>query len=115
MGFATDKIMLAAALCPYLGLALYDGWLHEKARRVPMPEQVFHATIALSLSALLFGLFTDRPLVARLALAVFVVAALIDEFRFHGPLAQFERRLHFLAYTCFAGFIGVAIWLGMLR
>jgi hypothetical protein len=107
--------ILFASLAPYLALSAYDGWLHEKARRVPRAEQVLHALLALSAIALIFGLFTDRPWFAWPGLAVFVPAAIADERGFHGLLEPRERRLHHVAYACFAGFIGVAAWLGALR
>jgi hypothetical protein len=101
-----------ASFCPYLAVAAYDGWLHEKARRVPFAEQCFHATIALSLPVLLWALYAQRPRLALAALGVFSVAAFVDEFRFHGPLAWRERRLHFIGYACFACFAVVAWRLG---
>ncbi|WP_170113098.1 hypothetical protein [Ahniella affigens] len=107
-------IALWAAFCPYLALALYDGWLHEKARRVPKLEQLSHGLIFVSVIALWTGLYHQHTLLTRGALAVFTVTAFIDEWVYHGPLHGHERRLHFIAYTCFAGFVGVAAWLGRI-
>ncbi|MDQ6685356.1 MAG: hypothetical protein M3Z16_09520 [Pseudomonadota bacterium] len=107
----TTKTLLFLAFVPYLGLALYDGWLHEKARRVPRVEQLIHAAIAVSLAAIVAGLFFDRPVLVLPALACFSVAALLDELGYHRSLHRHERRLHFAAYACFAVFIGVAIHL----
>ena len=109
------KGILFASLLPYLALSAYDGWLHEKARRVPRMEQVLHATLALSAATLIYALFFDRPWLAVPALAVFVPAACADEFGFHGLLEQRERRLHHVAYASFAAFVLVASWLGALR
>ncbi|MFM5916575.1 MAG: hypothetical protein ACKOOL_03465 [Novosphingobium sp.] len=104
-----DRWLIFASFAPYLSVAAYDGWLHEKARRVPFAEQCFHAAAALSLPVLLWALLTGRTSFAIAALAVFALAALIDELRFHGPLPHHERRLHFLGYVCFAGF-AVITW-----
>lgn len=107
-----DRWVIFASFVPYLAVAGYDGWLHEKARRVPFVEQCFHAAAALSLPALLWALYAGKTGLAIAALSVFAIAALIDEVRFHGPLAQHERRLHFLGYACFAGFAFAAWRLG---
>jgi hypothetical protein len=110
----TDKHIMLAALAPYVALAGYDGWLHEKARRVPAPEKILHALLAVSGVALVSALFVGRSLVALPALLVFAIASAIDEFGFHGLLAAHERRLHFAAYACFAGFVGVSFWRGAM-
>jgi hypothetical protein len=107
--------LLFASLLPYLALSAYDGWLHEKARRVPRAEQALHATLFVSAAALIIGAFTARPGIALAGLAAFVPAACADEFGFHGMLERRERRLHHLAYACFAGFVAVAVALGALR
>lgn len=111
----SQKGLLLASLLPYLALSAYDGWLHEKARRVPRIEQLLHAALALSAAALIFGLFAGRAWLALPALAVFVPAACADELGFHGMLESRERRLHHVAYASFAGFVLVAAWLGALR
>ena len=110
-----QKGLLFASLLPYLALSAWDGWLHEKARRVPRVEQWLHALLFVSAGALIFGAFTVRPLVALAGLAVFAPAALADELGFHGGLDSRERRLHHVAYACFAGFVAMAAWLGALR
>jgi hypothetical protein len=107
-----DRWWMLAGFGPYLAVALYDGWLHEKARRVPFAEQCFHAAIAVSLCVLWWALHAERPQAAIAALAAFAVAASVDEFRFHGALSRHERRLHFLGYACFAGFAVVVYRLG---
>ena len=108
----TQKGILLASLVPYLALSAYDGWLHEKARRVPRAEQVLHALLALSAIALIFGLFSGRAWLAWPGLAVYVPAAIADEAAFHGMLERRERKLHHVAYACFAGFVAVAFALG---
>jgi hypothetical protein len=107
-----DRWLMFAAFGPYLAVALYDGWLHEKARQVPIVEQCFHATIAVSVCTLLWALHGGRSQIAIAALAVFGFAAFVDEFRFHRMLAQRERRLHVVGYACFAAFVVVAYRLG---
>ncbi len=115
MPTAGQKILLVASLLPYLSLALYDGWLHEKTRRVPRVEQTLHGTLFVTGTAFVFGVFTVRMWLALPALAVFACAALADEWGFHAPLEARERRLHHIAYACFAGFIAVAVGIGALR
>jgi hypothetical protein len=110
----SDKYIMVIALAPYLTLAAYDGWLHEKARQVPAIEKLLHAALAISGVALVAALFSGNSNVAWSCLAVFVVVGGIDEFGFHGPLSSHERRLHCAAYACFAAFIGVALWRGAM-
>ena len=110
-----QKGILIASLLPYLALSAYDGWLHEKARRVPRPEQLLHGTLLVSAIVLIYGIFNARAPLAVPALIVFAIAACADEFGFHGQLERRERRLHHVAYACFAGFVAVAAWLGALR
>ena len=107
-----QKGILFASLVPYLALSAYDGWLHEKARRVPRIEQALHALLALSAIALIYGVFSGRAWLAWPGLAVFVPAALADELGWHGALERRERRLHHVAYASFAGFVAVAFALG---
>jgi hypothetical protein len=107
-----QKGILAASLVPYLALSAYDGWLHEKARRVPRVEQALHGVLFVSAVALIYGLFSGRAWLAWPGLAVFVPAALADELGWHGPLERRERRLHHVAYASFAGFVAVAFVLG---
>ena len=109
----TQKQLLLLGFVPYLSLALYDGWLHEKARRVPWREQLLHGSVFASLVTLWWGLLRE-PRAVWPALAVFALAAFFDEFGYHGMLAARERRLHFAAYASFAGFVSWAAWLGAL-
>jgi hypothetical protein len=111
---AGQKWTLLLSIIPYLCLAIYDGWLHERARRVPLAEQVFHGAAFVSFATLMLELFLDRSRLVLPALAVFALAALADELGFHGGLARRERWLHFAAYGCFAGFIVIAARIGAL-
>ena len=112
---ATGQILaLTLGFAPYLVLAGYDGWLHEKARRVPRFEQALHALLFVCVLALLWGLFRQHAVLAWLAIGVFTAAALADELGFHGHLHVRERKLHHVAYACFAGFLVVALVCGAL-
>jgi hypothetical protein len=105
---AGQKQTLLVSLAPYLCLALYDTWLHERARRVPAPEQALHGVSFVSFVVLMAGLFLGYPGFVWPAIAGFGVASLLDELGFHGGLPRRERGLHFAAYACFAGFAAVA-------
>ena len=111
---AGQKQTLVVSMVPYLGLALYDSWLHERARRVPMAEQVFHGMAFVSVVSLMAGLFLNHPRFVVPAIAGFGLATLADELGFHRGLPRRERRLHFAAYACFAGFIAIALGIGAL-
>jgi hypothetical protein len=99
---------VGASFLPYLALALYDGWMHEKARRVPIVEQGLHAALALSIIALVTGMALDAQRVAWTALAVFVVSTLADELGFHRGLPRRERGVHFAAWSALALFVVAA-------
>jgi len=109
-----QKGILFLSFVPYLCLGLYDTWLHDKARQVPRIEQVFHAVLAVSVGSLALGLFFDLPKLIWPTLVGFTVAALADEFGFHGQLPRHERLIHFAAYTCFALFIAVSVRMGAI-
>lgn len=109
-----QTLALTLGFLPYLVLSGYDGWLHEKARRVPRTEQALHALLFACVVALMVGLFRQHAQLAWSAIAVFAAAALADELSFHGHLHQRERRLHHVAYAFFAGFLAVAIACGAL-
>lgn len=111
----SPPLILTLSLLPYLGLAAYDGWLHEKARRVPRIEQGLHALIAIAVVTAVGAIFLHRAPLAWSALAVFLLAEIADEVGFHALLSRRERRVHFAAYACFAGFVATALWLGALQ
>ena len=110
---AGQKQALLLAMTPYLCLALYDGWLHERSRRVPLAEQAAHALLLVSLVTLTIGLFLDRPRWVLPAIIGFGVFTAADELGFHGGLPRRERLLHFAAYACFGGFCLVALRMGV--
>lgn len=109
------KLLLFLSLAPYLGLAAYDGWLHEKARQVPVVEKILHALIAVAVAVVVWALFFAHPAWAWPALAVFALAGAFDEFGFHRQLHHHERRLHYIAYAGFGVFVASATALGALR
>ena len=102
------ELLLALALAPYAGLALWDGWIHGHDRRVPWREQCLHATIALAVAALVTAAFIQHRLAYFLALALLVPSALADELGWHRQLASHERRVHAAAYSLLAVFAIVA-------
>jgi hypothetical protein len=92
-----------------LALALVDGWMHEKDRKVPPTEQWFHGGILLFVGGFVVAAFLGQNTVALVALVLAIPCLAIDEFRFHGGLAVQERTVHYLADFCLAGF--VCLWL----
>ena len=104
-----QQFLLSVALVPYLALVLVDGWMHEKSRRVPRPEQWIHAGIFVFIAVFLVGVFLDRNTLALAALLAAIPCLALDEFRFHGGLAVRERLVHYGADLALAGFAGV--WL----
>lgn len=101
-------VLLCLAFIPYAALAGFDGWLHEKSRRVPRVEQMLHASAAVSLVAFVILAFSARNVAAAIVLSVFLVAASVDEFGFHRHLDPRERRVHFASYAALALF--VVVW-----
>jgi hypothetical protein len=107
------SVWLGVALLPYLALAGFDAWLHEKSRRVPRIEQLLHAGAALSLIAFIAAAFAAVPLVAASAFVLFLGCAGFDEFGFHRPLPARERRVHFASYAALGLF--VLVWWSRTR
>lgn len=104
-------VWLALAFAPYLALAAYDGWLHEKARVVPRVEKVLHAGLFFSLAAFVILVARARTSAALAVLAVFLVFLVIDELGYHATLARTERRIHWTADAFLAGFVAFWLWL----
>ena len=101
---ATRVLLLGAALAPYLALVTVDAWMHEKARRVPRIEQLFHLAAALLFAGFVTAVFLDSA-AALPVLAAYVVCAAVDEFGFHRHLSASERRVHFVSYAALALFV----------
>jgi hypothetical protein len=106
--------LLAAALAPYLALVGVDAWMHERARRVPRVEQVFHAIAALLFLGFIAAVFSAATTLALILLGAFAVCAACDELGFHRHLAVRERRIHFLAYAALAVFLGTWAWIEVI-
>jgi len=98
-------LWLALALLPYAALALYDGWLHERARRVPRVEQWLHAGAACSLLVFVGAVFRAQTVLALIAFGLFAPIATADEIGFHAALAWRERRVHFASYAALGLFL----------
>jgi hypothetical protein len=104
-------LWLALGFAPYVALAGYDGWLHEKARVVPRVEQVLHALLALTLIAFVVFVVRAQTFWALVSLGGFSVALLADEFGYHAHLARHERRIHWLADSALLCFVLWWLWL----
>lgn len=98
------------AAVPYLAIAGYDFWLHETDRQVPRVESMFHGMIAMGASSFLVTAALGWNLLATVALVILLLAAVIDEVRFHADLDIRERRLHFFGGLALAFCIGVWLW-----
>ena len=107
---AVANIWVLPAAVPYLAIAGYDFWLHETDRQVPRSESIFHVTIAVSVAAFLALAALGLNGAAAVALTVLLVAALIDELRFHGSLPAREKRLHYLGGGGLAFCVSVWLW-----
>ena len=105
-------VWLGMALMPYAIFAGVDTWLHERSRRVPRIEQMLHAGLAISLIVFLTAVFSARTMIALIALCVFVVLEVFDEFGFHRHLEARERRIHFAAYVALLAFVLTWQWKG---
>jgi hypothetical protein len=103
-------ILLALGFLPYLALAGYDGWLHEKARVVPRVEKWLHAGLFVALSVFIALVVRERTMAALAAFAAFVALLLIDELGYHADLARHERRIHWLADFALGAFVVYWLW-----
>ena len=94
---------------PYVALALVDGWMHEKHRRVPKLEQGLHLLTLLFVGTFIGAVFLGLTLIASIALACAIPVLAADELGFHRQLAAAERKVHVLADLALAGF--ACLWL----
>ncbi len=106
---ANPWVLLAAA--PYLAIAGYDFWLHETDRLVPRVEGWFHAGIAVGVTAFLTSATLGYNLLAVISLVMLLIAAIVDEVRFHADLESHERRLHHAGGLALVFCIGVWLWM----
>ena len=107
---ALVNIWVLIAAVPYLAIAGYDFWLHETDRQVPRVEQYYHAGIAIGVFLFLSTAALGYNLVAAISLAILLVAAAVDELRFHGDLDKHEKRLHHIGGLALFFCIGVWQW-----
>lgn len=98
-------LWLGLAASPYFSLALLDGWMHERSRRVPRTEQALHAGIFLSLAAFFAGAFLARDTLAVAGICCFAALYGVDEFGFHRGIGALERRIHAVATLALLGFV----------
>ncbi len=103
-------LALGIGLVPYLGAAGVDAWMHERARKVPLVEQLFHAALAIAFTAFAIFVFLRRDVPALAWLAAFVVCLVFDELGYHRGLAANERRVHIISWAALLFFIGVWFW-----
>lgn len=101
---------LSVALLPYLLVAGWDAYLHERVRKVPTVEKWVHALLAVLLLAFVSAVFTARTQLALVLLAAFALVAVWDAFGFHALLSRHERRVHAVANSLLLGFIVFWIW-----
>jgi hypothetical protein len=106
------QIILVAVLTPYACLGLYDGYLHDRARKVPKLEQLAHAVLGICMALFLFGVFRQHAILAAIALTVFICVYAVDEFVFHQGIGAHERMVHAAAMSALALFVLTWRWLG---
>jgi hypothetical protein len=107
----TARILaLGIGLVPYLGTAGIDTWMHERARKVPLLEQGFHAALAVTFAAFAICVFLRRNVPAIAWLAAFVLCLACDELGYHRVLAANERRVHVISWAALLLFCGVWLW-----
>lgn len=104
------NLWVLPAAVPYLLIAGYDFWLHENDRRVPHTEGVFHAIIISSVLAFLATAALGWDAIATAALAILIVAAVVDEVLFHADLDAHEKQLHNFGGIALLFCIGVWLW-----
>jgi hypothetical protein len=101
---------LGIGLLPYLGTAGIDAWMHERARKVPLVEQGFHAALAITFTAFAACVFLRRSAPAGVCLAAFVLCLVCDEWGYHRGLGANERRVHGISWAALLLFIGIWVW-----
>lgn len=105
---AAARVILAAALLPFLYFAGRDLRLHLTARRVSLAENVLHLALALPLAAALALAFQFRVREAALAMAVFAIFGSADEYVFHRGIPAEEHDVH--AKEHYALFVFLAVF-----
>ena len=105
---AAGRLILAAALFPYLYFAGRDFRLHLTLRRVPVAENVLHLALAIPLLAAIGFAFQFRVREAALAMALFAVFGAADEYVFHRGIPAEEHDVH--AKEHYALFVFLAVF-----
>jgi hypothetical protein len=103
-------VWLCLALLPYAALAGFDGFLHERSRRVPKLEQWLHAGSAISIVVFIVAVFRAQTMLAIVAFCIFAPIAATDEFGYHAQLAARERYVHFASYVALCIFACIGLW-----
>lgn len=107
------RVILAAALAPFLYFAARDFRLHLTARKVPLAENVLHLALGILLAAGISRAFLFRGREAAFAILLFAFAGALDEFVFHRNLPAEEHDVH--AKEHFALFIFLAVFGALLH
>ena len=102
------RVILGAALLPFLYFAARDHFLHFTARRVSIAENVLHLILGLLLAGVIARAFLFRVESVALGVLVFALAGAVDEFVFHRGLPPSEHDVH--AKEHFALFIFIAVF-----
>ena len=105
---AAGRLILAAALLPYLYFAGRDFRLHLSVRRVPVAENVLHLALAIPLVASIGLAFQFRAREAALGMALFAVFGAADEYVFHRGIPAEEHDVH--AKEHYALFVFLAVF-----
>jgi TctA family transporter len=110
---AAGRVILAAALVPFLYFAGRDFRLHLTARRVSMAENLLHLVLGILLAAVITRAFLFRGREAAFAVLLFAAAGAMDEFVFHRSLPAEEHDVH--AKEHFALFVFMAVFGALLH
>lgn len=110
---AFARMILAAALAPFLYFAGRDFRLHLTARKVPLAENLLHLVLGILLVAALTRAFLFHGREAAFAIALFALTGAADEFVFHRNLPSEEHDVH--AKEHYALFIFVAVFGALLH
>ena len=106
--------ILAIALAPFLFFAARDQWLHLRARRVPLAENIVHLLLGLILFTVIARAFVFDWRGVAIGAAIFAVCGALDEFLFHRALPAVESDVHakehFALFGFFAAFAMVMLW-----
>src|SRR5688572_4526065 len=110
---AAGRVILAAALAPFLYFAGRDFRLHLTARKVSMAENLLHLVLGVLLAAVLSRAFLFHGREAAFAILLFALTGAADEFVFHRDLPSEEHDVH--AKEHYALFIFVAVFGALLH